>query len=133
MIRRALSVIVGLLVAMLGISLVELAGQALFAPPAGVDMDDAASITRAVDHIPAGLKVSVVLAWFAGTLAGGSAGLAISRWTALPWIVAAGVILGAIASYMQIPHPLWMRATGIALPLLAAWLALRIMGRAEAR
>lgn len=127
MLRRVIGAIIGLAVAMLTITLVEALGHQLFPPPPGTDMSDPAAISRVVDQLPFGAKAMVVLAWFAGALAGAAAGLAIARWRAVPWIVAGGVILSAVANYAMIPHPLWMQAAGILLPLLAAWISLRLL------
>ena len=126
MVRRIVGIVVGLIVAMAAITLVEALGQRLFPPPAGVDMRDPAQVARFVTEMPTGLKLSVVVAWFLGTVAGAWAGLTLSRWRTVPWIVAAGVVAGAIVAYVQIPHPWWMQAAGILLPLLAAWIVLRM-------
>ena len=126
MARRMAGIIVGLIVSMAAISLFELIGQRLFPPPAGIDMSDPAQIGRAVDAIPIALKLSVIGAWFGGALAGGWTGLRVARWGAVPWIVAGGVVLGAVISFTQIPHPWWMQVAGVTLPLLAAWIAGRI-------
>ena len=128
MLRRVMGVVVGLVAAMVTIGIVEWLGRQVFPPPAGVDMSDPAAIGRAVSSLPTGLKASVSLAWFFGTFAGGVAGLAIARWRPVPWIVAAVVVLAAMANYVMIPHPLWMQIAGIALPPLAAMLALRLRG-----
>jgi hypothetical protein len=129
MLRRIVGTVVGLVVAMAAIGAFELLGRQLFPPPPGTDMSDPAQIARVVERLSTGLKISVVFAWFAGTVAGGWAGLAVSRWRALPWIVAGGVILGAIANYVAIPHPLWMQAAGILLPIVGAWLVLHLTRR----
>lgn len=129
MLRRIVGAVVGLVVAMAAIGLFEWAGRLLFPPPPGLDMRDPAQIAAAVDRLSSGLKASVVFAWFAGTIAGGIAGLTISRWRGTPWIVAAGVIAGAIANYVVIPHPFWMQVAGILLPLLGAWIVLRLAPR----
>lgn len=126
MLRRIMGTAAGIIVAMVTIGLVEWLGQQLFPPPPGVDMADPAAIARAVASLPTGLKASVSVAWFVGTFVGGLAGLAIARWRAVPWIVAATVVLAAVANYVMIPHPLWMQVAGIALPPLAAILALRL-------
>lgn len=123
--RKLLGIVIGVAVSMIGIILVEMLGQFAFPPPPGVDLRDPAAIAAAADRIPLATQLSVVTAWFVGTLAGAMAGVAIARWRLVVWIVAGGVIAGAIASYTMIPHPLWMQAAGILLPLVAAWLATR--------
>lgn len=125
--RRVLGSVAGIVVCILVITLVEGAGHMLFPPPPGTDMRDPAQVARVVDVIPLPAKVMVAVAWFLGSLAGAATALVTSRWPAAAWIVAAMVIAGAIISYTQIPHPLWMQAAGVLLPLAAAWLALRLV------
>lgn len=129
MLRRIIGVVLGLIVAMVAIAGFELLGRLVFPAPPGSDMSDPAQVAEVVERLSTGLKISVVFAWFAGTVAGGWAGLWISRWRVLPWIVAGGVILGAIANYLAIPHPLWMQVAGILLPIAGAWMVLRLTHR----
>ena len=124
--RRALGVLAGIVGAMVTITLVEMIGHLLFPPPPGADMRDSAQVAQVMAMIPLPAKIWVTLAWFFGSLAGALAGLAVARWVAIAWIVAAVVIAGAILSYTMIPHPLWMQAAGVLLPLIAAWIALRL-------
>ncbi|WEK41710.1 MAG: hypothetical protein P0Y64_09780 [Candidatus Sphingomonas colombiensis] len=127
--RKLIGLVVGIVVSMVAITLVELLGRALFPPPPGIDMSDAASIARAVAAIPLGTKMMVVVAWFTGAVAGGWAGLAVSRWRIVPWLVAVGILIGAIISFQQIPHPLWMQIGGALLPFVGALLVLRFAAR----
>jgi hypothetical protein len=119
--RRVAGVAFGLVVAMAGIALMEVVGHRLFPPPAGTDMRDAAQVAAIVDRLPVAAKSWVVLAWTLGTFAGACAGVAVSRWRAAAWLVAAGVIAGAILNMLAIPHPVWMQVSGVLLPILAAW------------
>lgn len=124
--RKVLGVIVGVAVAMATITIVEMIGHLIFPPPPGTDMRDPAQVAEIVSLIPLPAKIWVTLAWFLGSLAGALAGISVARWTTAAWIVAAVVIAGAVWSYTMIPHPLWMQAAGVLLPLLAAGLALRL-------
>lgn len=124
--RKMLGVIVGVVVAMATITMVEMIGHLIFPPPPGTDMRDPAQVAQVVTSIPLPAKIWVTLAWFLGSLTGALAGVAVARWAAAAWIVAAVVIAGAIWSYTMIPHPLWMQAAGVLLPLLAGWIALRL-------
>lgn len=127
--RRIAGAVVGLVVAMLVITLAELLGHRLFPPPPGTDMRDPAAMAAIVDRLPFAAKAWVVLGWVAGTFAGGCAGLVVARWRPVAWIVAAGVLLGAVLNMTMIPHPVWMIAAGLLLPLVAAWAAVRVAAR----
>jgi hypothetical protein len=42
------------------------------------------------------------------------------------WIVVALALAGGVLTMITIPHPAWLWAMGIALPLAAGWLAQRL-------
>ena len=126
MIRKLGGVAAGLVIAMALIMLIETLGHQLSPPPAGYDMN--AGSARA---LPVGNLLFPVLGWFVGTLAGASAALRISRTRWTGWAVTAFVLLGAIANFAMITHPLWVMAAGIVAVVLAGWLAQRLGGRSD--
>jgi hypothetical protein len=78
-----------------------------------------------MDRIPIGARLAVVVAWFLGALAGAWTAMRVARWQPAGWIVVALLVAGGMATLVQIPHPLWMQACAIGLPLLAGWIATR--------
>jgi hypothetical protein len=68
----------------------------------------------------------VAAAWFVGALVGAFAADKIAGRGLAGWIVALLVLAGGVVSMVMIPHPVWMWAMGIALPLIAGWLAQRL-------
>lgn len=134
MLRTVLGLIAGIAVAALTIFLIEGAGHAIWPPPPETDLGNPESIAALMDDIPTMAKVAVLTAWFLGALAGAVTALKIThvRWTA--WATALAVILGGVVTMFQIPHPTWMMALGVVLPLLAAWAALHLVSaRGQAR
>lgn len=75
--------------------------------------------------VPIGALIGVLFGWFVGPLLGGYLAVRVAErsWTA--WPIAAFVILGVILNATMIPHPLWMVALGLLLPVAAGWLASR--------
>jgi hypothetical protein len=123
--RRVIGVVVGTITALLVVGVVEAVGHRMFPPPPGLDLSNAADVGRLIETM-SGSALSIVLAsWFLGALIGGWVALRVSHWRVAPWIVCAVIIGGGIWSFVMIPHPLWMMAAGIVLPLLAAVLLLR--------
>jgi hypothetical protein len=127
--RMAVGIIAGIVVAFLCVFAVEMAGHGLYPPPAGLDMNNPADQARLMEAMPAAAKALVLAAWFVGALAGAWTANRIAGRSLAGWIVALLVIAAGIATMVMIPHPGWMWAGAILLPLLAGWLADRLGGR----
>ena len=120
-------IIAGLVTAFACIFAIELAGHSIFPPPPGTNLHDPADMQRLSSIMPLGALVLVVAGWFVGSLAGAAAANAVARAPLAGWTVAGLVICAGVWTMLEIPHPLWMWAGGIGLPLLAAWLAQRLV------
>jgi hypothetical protein len=127
--RMALGVVAGLVVAFLCVFGVEFAGHALYPPPAGLDMSNPADQARLVEAMPAAAKALVLAAWFVGALLGAWTANRIVGRSIAGWAVALLVVAAGVATMLMIPHPAWMWTGGVALPLLAGWIADRMAAR----
>jgi hypothetical protein len=125
-------IIAGIVAAFLCVFAVEWIGHSLYPPPAGLDVNDPADQARLMEAMPAAAKALVLLAWFAGALAGAWTANRIAGRGIAGWVVALLVIAAGVATMLMIPHPAWMWAGGILLPLLAGWIAHRMAGRGAA-
>jgi hypothetical protein len=133
MIMRILKgIVAGIVVAFLCVFAVEWIGHSLYPTPAGLDMSEPADQARLMDAMPAAAKALVLLAWFAGALAGAWTANRIAGRSVAGWVVALLVIAAGVATMLMIPHPAWMWAGGILLPLLAGWIADRTARRGAA-
>jgi len=124
--RLAMGILAGTVVAFLFVFGVEWIGHSLYPPPAGLDIHDPADQARLIDSMPAAAKAMVLAAWFVGALAGAWTANRIAGQRIAGWVVALLVIAAGVVTMMMIPHPVWMWAGGIALPLLAGWIADRM-------
>ena len=131
-IRRGGGVVAGIGVAVTVVAVVEPLGHMLFPPPAGLDLANPADQARLMAVIPLGAKLAVVAAWFLGTLAGAWAALRLGGWASAAWAVAAVMVTLGLITTQLFPHPVWMVAAAVLLPLLAAWLVLRRFGAGQA-
>jgi hypothetical protein len=127
--RIALGVVAGIVVAFLCVFAVEFVGHGLYPPPAGLDATNPADQARLMEAMPAAAKALVLLGWFLGALAGAWVANRIAGRSLAGWIVALLVIAAGVATMVMIPHPIWMWAGGILLPLAAAWIAERVGAR----
>ena len=121
--RQIIGVVAGVVVGGAIVFITELVGHSAFPPPAGTDLSNPDHIARLIDSLPIGAFVMVLAGWFLGSLAGALVANRIARNTLAGWIVAVLFILLTAYNFTVIPHPVWMMAAGVALPLVAAWIA----------
>lgn len=130
-VRMILGIVAGVVVGGLVVFLVESAGHAMFPPPVGTDLSNPEAMKTLIASLPAGAIVMLLLGWFLGALAGAVTAKVIAKREMAAWIV--GVIFVALtaSNFIYIPHPVWMMAAGVALPLLAAWIVTRMRRSAD--
>jgi hypothetical protein len=126
--RTVLGVLAGIVVAVLCVYLMEVVGHSVFPAPPDIDPYNPAHAERLMAALPAGAFAFVLAGWVLGPLAGAWVANRIARQSLAGWIVAAFVICGGVYTMTTIPHPIWMWAAGIVLPIVAAWLAQRMTG-----
>ncbi|MBL8657386.1 MAG: hypothetical protein JNJ92_08545 [Altererythrobacter sp.] len=128
-VRSLAAVVAGIVIAMLVIAGVEAIGHAVFPPPPELDLARAEDQARMMEALPPEAKAVVVLAWFLGSLAGACAAIAIARRVVPAWIVAVAIAGLGLWTTQMFPHPDWMLASAVVLPLVAVLVAKRIMLR----
>lgn len=124
--RKILSILAGLLVAVFCVGILESLGHLVFPPPVGMDVSDPETIKTIMDDIPIGAKLSVLFAWTVGTFAGGAVATYIARagrWPA--WTIAGSMLALVGVNLIWIPHPTWMVIAAILLTIGAGYAASR--------
>lgn len=126
-VRGLVAVVVGVLVAGIVVAVVQFIGHAAFPPPAGLDVSRPDNQGRIMEAIPFEAKLAVVIAWFLGALAGATMAIAVARRTLPAWIV--GLCFAGLGLWttQMFPHPDWMLASAVVLPLVAVLVAKRLM------
>lgn len=117
--RTLLGVIAGLVAMIACVAAVEWLSAGLYPPPPGVDYHDPEQLRAAMPAIPWQAKALVVLAWTLGALAGGYVAARVARTHRRGAALAIGALMLALVSIslVTIPHPAWMIALGLLLPL----------------
>ena len=128
-VRSLLAVIAGLLVAMIVIAGVEAIGHAIFPPPSDLDITRVEDQARLMELMPLEAKLVVIAAWFVGSLASAVTAMAIARLVLPAWIVAVAIAGLGLWTTQMFPHPDWMLASAVVLPLVAVLVAKRLMVR----
>ena len=134
MLRTLLAVVAGVITAMLLMFALEAVGLMLFPPPAGLQINNEADLALLLEMSSTGKKLWVVSGWALASLAGGWVAARISRRHPRGAAVAVGtlIVVGVVMNAMAIPHPLWMNALGVLLPLPMALLGARLARRPPA-
>ena len=115
--RPAIAAVVGILVAFGLVWLAQYAGSEI--SPAEYDP------TTGEILIPVGSTIALIVGWFIATFGGSWLAMRISGGTGAGWVVAGAVIGAALYTAIDFADTWWMMALGVAIPLVAAWLAQR--------
>ena len=129
MFREIFSVFAGIFAAMIAITSVEAINSKLFPPPAGFDWHNVNQVHRFAASLPLTALLLILLGWILGAFIGAAVAAKISQKKPLQnaCFVAGFVILGTIMNATQIPHPLWLNALGVLLPIPLAYLAYKLV------
>ncbi|MBW8295526.1 hypothetical protein [Sphingopyxis sp.] len=115
--RSAIATVIGIVVAFGLIGLAQYAGSEI--SPSEYDLETGEIL------IPIGSTIALIVGWFIGSFAGGWLSMRISAGTGAGWIVAGSVIGAALYRAATLADTWWIMALGVAVPLVAVWLAQR--------
>lgn len=131
--RTILGMLAGVVVMFVTIMGIEALGHLAYPPPPGLDpLNPAheAAFAQFVLEMPPMAKAMLVSAWVAGAFVGGLVAAKIARHqNAAAIFVALVVMSGVVAMIMKVPHPTWLAAAGLLLPIPVALLAARLVHR----
>lgn len=122
--RPAIAALAGILVAFVLVWLAQYAGGEV--SPLTYNQDSGEIL------IPAGSTIALIVGWFVGSFAGGWLAMRASGGTGAGWIVAGAVIGAALYRAITLADAWWIMALGVAVPIVAAWLAQRAASIATA-
>lgn len=132
LLRNVLAVVAGIAIGGgVNMALVMLS-PSLIPPPAGVDVNSAESLSRAMHLFEPRHFLMPFLAHALGTLAGALAAylIAASYRTGIAYAIGAVFLCGGVAASFMIPAPTWFIALDLSAAYLAmAWLAVQIGAR----
>lgn len=117
--RLILAGVIGVVVAVVLVGLVQLGGQQIYPPPAGIDFHDQAQVAAMVANLPTGALVFVLAAWAMGSFGGAFIAAKIARrsQTGVALVVAAFMLAAIVFNLVAYPHPLWMMVLGVLMPV----------------
>ncbi|NNC36001.1 MAG: hypothetical protein EX271_09050 [Acidimicrobiales bacterium] len=125
--KNLIAVISGIVAGVATVFVVESIGHMIYPPPADIDLSNKEDMKRLMSVMPLGAKVSVTLAWLAGSFVAAATTLKLSAGNKkASWIPVVFLLLAGIATMFSFPHPGWMIVAGITLPLIGGWLAQKL-------
>lgn len=113
--RNILSVMVGLVTAILTFVLAETINATLHPVPPSLDFTNSLDVKSFYENQPLSLWLLVLLGWIIGSLL---CGLVI-KWISknnnqkLPIIAGCILTLSAVANFLSLPHPIWFMVVGL--------------------
>jgi len=131
-VRGILAVLGALIANVLIVSLCEMGLGRAFPPPPGVNLQDPAALKAFAESMPTAALVMLVAGWAAGAFGSAATGYLIARKTWAAWVGPAFNLLGVVMSVAMIPHPPWVAAIGVVMPVLAGWSVPKLLGQKRA-
>jgi hypothetical protein len=133
LLRSLAAGLAGMTAAVVTVMLGETLSMFAFPPPAGMNPDDPASVAKAMEQMPVGALVTLVVIWTIAAFVGVTVAARIARGPRRPAILVAIIFLAGVAgNFAEIPHPAWMVVAGTLGPIAAAILAIRLTPRPPA-
>lgn len=132
LLRNVLAVIAGIVIGGAVNSALIAASPSIIPPPAGVDVSNAESLSKAIHLFEPRHFVMPFLAHAVGTLAGALAAylIAATYKARMAYLIGAVFLCGGVAASFMIPAPAWFIALDLLVAYLPmAWLATRIGAR----
>ncbi len=131
MVKRILSVLAGVAVAMVIIQCGELIGSKLYPPPSDIDFQHGEALKHLMAQMPMGAFLLLLLGYAVGSFAGGlTSALVSGRETSTPSLITGMIIMaGGALNLYQIPHPMWFNIANIFVYVLFAYLGFLVVSR----
>ena len=123
--RKLFGVLAGIAVAFLIVATTDYISTLLF-PTAALDTSDPDIVAAYIASLPLAAKLIVVSGWLIAPFGGAWLSLRIADWPTGGWIVTIMFLAGGLFNQYALPHPVWMLASALVLPLLGGWLAQRL-------
>lgn len=127
--RQIAGTIVGVVVAGVVAAVVEAIGHQVYPPPPDISIHDLPKLKDHIAGLPLPAFLFVLAAWGSGAFAGALVAGKIARpASTVPMLLVGGtILLGAIAMFVLIPHPLWFQIVGVATIALSTLAASRLV------
>ena len=119
MVRNILAIVLALVLGGACVLAIEVLGHKLYPIPESFDMSDMQQVAEYVRTAPAGALAFVLLAQSAGSFVGGLTASVVAKAKKMRMAGIYGIIalVLAMVNVLAIPHPVWMVALALLLPI----------------
>ena len=124
--RKLLGIVIGTVAALAIVAAIGWFSDQFYPPTLDIDIADQATIASVIAGKTLAEKLLWIAPWLLSSFGGAWLALRISDWTWAGWIVSSLVLVIAVLGLIDLPHPLWMQASAVVLPILGGWLAARL-------
>lgn len=133
MVRKTISVVVGLVATFLVMMSFEFTNSFLYPFPNGLDTSNALQIKDFIEAHSPNIFFLVVAGWICGSFVGGIVVAKISKSRSAVPAVVTGLILTIlqVLNFQFLPHPMWAMAIGITAMIPLCFLSHHFAGRSE--
>lgn len=120
------AVLLGLVAGVLVVFAIEFLSIQLYPLPSGIDPGDPAAMATAIAHMPLGAFMFVLAAYFSGTLVGSFLAARVGRGIVPGMVVGVLLLVAALMTMVQLPHPLWFWIAAVLLFAAATFVGTRL-------
>jgi hypothetical protein len=125
--RGILAIVSGLIAVAVTMMLVSLIGSQLVPSVPAVNTSSIEAIKSTYAGLGTETWVLMLLSWFLGTLAGAAVAKKISGRSWAAWTIAGLILAYLLLTVVMLPMPDWMKVAALAAPVLAGYLANRLI------
>ena len=109
MLKKILSVMLGLAAGVVTIFVMQSISYVMFPPPAGLNLNDPDVLKEYVKNVPFGAMLALIIGYAIGAFAGGFTARLVykSGGKGIPLIIGALLTIAGVMNMVMIPHPFW--------------------------
>jgi len=130
-VKNILSVLAGLVVALIIIYTFELFGQLFFPPPTEIDIKSSEAMRELMKNASIGSLIVVLIAYALGSFAGGVAAsiIAVNNKSTFAMIVGGLLMVASIINMFMLYHPVWFMILSLLIYIPFAYLGNRFVAK----
>jgi hypothetical protein len=129
--NRLISVLAGIATGWIVVTIGEIILHKIFPLPVGINFIDKIVLTNYINSLHAYYFLCLLFIWAVSAFGGGavSGKLGKQNWKRVCIITGVVLLIGNVANFIMIPHPLWVNIISVILYLPVSYLGAKLMNR----
>jgi len=124
--RKVLAILIGAVAALAIFAALGWVTDQFYPPMLDIDIADETTLAGVIADKTIVEKLLWIAPWLFASFGGAWLALRVSDWKWAGWTVSTLILVIAVLGLFDLPHPLWMQACAVMLPILGSWLAARL-------